>query len=161
MTLLISLLVALGLAWGLAYRGASLALWSGTLVAYLLALAAVDVLGGGGLLLALILAVPLLAVLNVTRWRRQLITARVFEPFRRALPPMTQTEQEALEAGDVWWEADLFRGRPDWQRLLDLRISRLSTEEQAFLDDQVERLCAMLDEDQIVRQDHDLAPEVW
>ncbi len=161
MTVLISLLVALGLAWGLAYRGASLALWSGALAAYLLALAAVGVLGAGGLLLALVLAVPLLAVLNVSGWRRQLITARVFEPFRRALPPMTQTEQEALEAGDVWWEADLFRGRPDWRRLLDLRITRLSTEEQAFLDDQVERLCAMLDEDQIVRQDHDLAPEVW
>ena len=71
------------------------------------------------------------------------------------------TEREALEAGSVWWDGELFSGRPDWQRLLAMPSSRLSREEQAFLDGPVEELCRMLDDWRITHEDRDLPPEVW
>ena len=161
MSVLLAVLAGVAAAWILAYLGVPLAVWTAAVAAYVTALALGGLLQGAALAVTAAVVVALAALLNVSSWRRQWLTSWVFEPFRRALPPMTDTEREALEAGDVWWEADLFRGRPDWSRLLSFRITRLSREEQAFLDDQVERLCGMLDEDRIVRQDHDMAPEVW
>lgn len=73
---------------------------------------------------------------------------------------MSETEREAIEAGDVWWDADLFAGDPDWSKLLAIPPATLSADEQAFLAGPVEELCAMLDDWQI-NQDRDLPPEVW
>ena len=33
---------------------------------------------------------------------------RVLAAFRKVLPPMSQTEREAIEAGTVWWDGELF-----------------------------------------------------
>ena len=74
---------------------------------------------------------------------------------------MSQTEQEALEAGSVWWDADLFSGRPDWKKLLAYPAAKLTAEEQAFMDGPVEELCGMLDEWEINHERMDLPPEVW
>ena len=74
---------------------------------------------------------------------------------------MSDTEREALEAGSVWWEAELFRGDPRWQKLLDIPAARLSAEEQAFLDGPVEELCRMLDDWDITHVRRDLPPAVW
>jgi acyl-CoA dehydrogenase len=93
--------------------------------------------------------------------RRRHFTRPVMELFRRVLPPMSQTEQEALQAGTVWWESDLFGGQPDWNRLLEQPPARLNPDEQAFLDGPVEELCAMLDDWQITEERRDLPPEVW
>ena len=81
--------------------------------------------------------------------------------YRRILPDMSQTEREAIDAGTVWWDADLFSGRPDWDKLLAVRAPRLSPEEQAFLDGPVEELCAMCDDWQITHELQDLPPHVW
>jgi acyl-CoA dehydrogenase len=58
------------------------------------------------------------AVFLLPALRRSVVTAGIFKAFRKALPSMSQTEKDALEAGTVWWEGELFGGRPDWQRLL-------------------------------------------
>lgn len=98
---------------------------------------------------------------TVASLRRGLITTPLFNAYRRALPPLSRTEQEALEAGTVWWDADLFSGRPDWQKFLAAPKPQLTAAEQAFLDGPVEALCQMLDDWQIVHELRDMPPEVW
>jgi acyl-CoA dehydrogenase len=78
-----------------------------------------------------------------------------------ALPRLSDTEREAIEAGDVWWDADLFTGNPDWNKLLAFAPAKLSEEEQQFLDGPVEELCRMLNDWKINWEWHDLPPEVW
>jgi len=100
------------------------------------------------------------ALLGVSPLRRRLLSAPLLEQVRHKLPPMSDTERTALDAGTVGWEAELFRGNPDWQRLLQVPAPALTAEEQAFLSGPVEELCGMLDDWQINR-DGDLPPPVW
>src|SRR5664279_4565411 len=94
-------------------------------------------------------------------FRRDIITKPIFSWARTVLPVMSDTEREALEAGDVWWDADLFTGNPDWTRLLSHAPATLTAEEQAFLNGPVDELCAMLDDWKINWEWRDLPPEVW
>ena len=103
----------------------------------------------------------LAATLTVPALRQRVITKRLLRSFRRVMPAMSRTEQEALEAGGVWWDGEIFSGRPRWQRLLDLPAAQLSDEEQAFLSGPVERLCRDLDDWRISRQNLDLPSEIW
>jgi acyl-CoA dehydrogenase len=103
--------------------------------------------------IGVILAVPVI--------RRFLVSNQILKIFRTMLPQISQTEQEALDAGTVWWEGDLFGGKPDWKKLLAYPKPQLTVEEQAFLDGPVEQLCAMLDEWKITHELQDLPPEVW
>src|SRR4051812_48442764 len=101
------------------------------------------------------LTVAFLAValaLNVPVLRRKLITNHVLAIYRRILPDMSQTEKEAIDAGTVWWDADLFSGRPDWNKLLATPAPKLTAEEQAFVDGPVEELCAMCDDWEITHE---------
>nr|MBA2483349.1 acyl-CoA dehydrogenase [Nitrosomonas sp.] len=93
--------------------------------------------------------------------RRYLLTKPVLKQMRKALPRLSETEREALEAGDVWWDAELFTGNPDWSKLLQTPPARLSKHEQAFLDGPVEELCRMLNDWEINWARKDLPPEVW
>jgi acyl-CoA dehydrogenase len=94
-------------------------------------------------------------------FRRDWITKPIFGWARHVLPTLSDTEREAIEAGDVWWDADLFAGNPDWAKLLAVPPATLSAEEQAFLDGPVDELCRMLDDWQITFDLCDLPPEVW
>jgi acyl-CoA dehydrogenase len=94
-------------------------------------------------------------------FRRDRITEPIFRWAQRVLPSLSATEREAIEAGDVWWDADLFSGNPDWSKLLAFPKVRLSPEEQAFLDGPVEELCRMLNEWEINWELRDLPPRVW
>jgi acyl-CoA dehydrogenase len=93
--------------------------------------------------------------------RRRYVTDPLFARARKSLPPLSATEREALEAGDVWWEGDLFSGNPDWRKLLGFAPARLSAEEEAFLAGPVEALCGMLDDWRINAEWRDLPEEVW
>ena len=126
------------------------------LVAYLL-------FGDGGFLWnTLLLALfALFALLNVEALRRDNVTRRLFGIYRRMLPSMSKTEQEALEAGNVWWDGELFTGMPDWRRLKNLPPPKLTAEEQAFLDGPTEELCRLLDDWQITHELADMPPNVW
>jgi len=103
----------------------------------------------------------LAVLLNFRPLRKQLFTRPVLEIFRRIMPEMSETEQAALDAGTVWWDRDLFTGDPDWRKLLDEPPATLTAEERKFLDEDVEELCAMLDEWKITHEYGDLPPEVW
>jgi acyl-CoA dehydrogenase len=108
-----------------------------------------------------VLLLGLAAVLIHTPWRRRFLSDRIFAAYRKMVPAMSQTEREALDAGTVWWEGELFGGRPDWNKLLAYPAPRLSAEEQAFLDGPTETLCAMLDDWKISHELLDLPPEAW
>ena len=97
----------------------------------------------------------------LTTLRRKFISAPLFRWYSKALPPMSTTEREALEAGTVWWDAELFSGKPDWSSFLANPQPQLSTEEQVFLDGPVEQLCEMLDDWQITHVLRDLPAPVW
>ena len=94
-------------------------------------------------------------------FRRLFISNRLLNFYRRSMPELSSTEREALEAGTVWWDGELFSGNPHWQALLDLPAPKISAEEQAFLDGPVEQLCGMLDDHRICNVDKDLTPETW
>ncbi len=99
--------------------------------------------------------------LNVITIRQWLISRWVFKLMKAALPAMSQTEREALEAGNTWWDAELFSGNPNWAVLQNLPTAKFSQEEQAFLDGPVETLCGMLNDWDITHNRMDLPKEVW
>lgn len=110
------------------------------------------------------LLVPLLIILvpfNVPAMRKSLISAPVFRVFRKVMPPMSRTEKEAIDAGTTWWEGDLFRGSPDWNKLHNYPQPVLTPEEQAFLDGPVEEACRMANDFRITHEMADLPPELW
>jgi len=100
-------------------------------------------------------------LLNVRPLRKALITRPFMKTYLKLLPAMSQTEKEALEAGTVWWDGELFTGAPRWDKLLAAKAPQLSAEEQAFVDGPCEELCHMLDDWDITHERGDLPPEVW
>jgi acyl-CoA dehydrogenase len=140
---------ASGSAWGLAVAGALAVSW----YAHLLPLALNLLFTAAFVVFALALAVPAL--------RRKLISDGVLAAFRKLIPPMSQTERDALEAGTVWWDGELFSGRPDWRRLLDAPRPKLTGEEQRFMDEEVETLCGMTTDWETTNVYKDLPPHVW
>ena len=154
------LLLALAAFFALLYLGRG---YFGWLAALTLALLAWVVSGVGSWILfslAVVAIIALAAVFGLPPLRRALISASLMKRLSGLLPPMSETEQIAMEAGSVWLDGELFSGKPDWQRLLNFQPQELSEKEQAFLDGPVEDLCAMLDDWQIW-QDRGLPPEVW
>ncbi len=109
--------------------------------------------GVGLLALAILLLLPPL--------RLTLVTRPMLNVYRRILPPMSQTEQEALDAGTVWWEGELFSGAPAWTKLHDIPQPRLTAEEIHFLDHEVEEVCGMTTDWEITHIHQDLPPNVW
>jgi hypothetical protein len=76
----------------------------------------------------LILIAAIAAVLLLPPLRRAVLTGPIFALYKKMLPAMSQTEREALEAGTVWWEGELFSGKPAWQTLLDYPQPKLTAE---------------------------------
>jgi acyl-CoA dehydrogenase len=100
-------------------------------------------------------------LLNVRPLRKAIITRPFMKTYLKLLPPMSQTEREALEAGTVWWDGELFTGAPKWSKLLSAKAPALSAEEQAFLDGPCEELCKMLDDWNITHELGDMPAHVW
>jgi acyl-CoA dehydrogenase len=147
--------------WLLAYFRASLLVWTGGFAALLI----IGMLHCGGFTgiwaFALILFTTAALIANVSIIRRAFIMRPLFLMFRRMFPSLSQTEREALEAGTVWWDSELFTGKPNWKKLLATPKPELTNDEQAFINGPVEELCGMLDDWKIVSSVHDLPPEVW
>src|SRR5262245_12499988 len=93
-------------------------------------------------------------------WRQRNLTRPILNWYRKLLPPISATERDAIAAGTVWWDADLFSGKPDWAKLRGFEKPRLTPDEEAFLEGPVETLCGMLD-DWEIRRLGDLPEEVW
>jgi len=107
------------------------------------------------------LALVVLWLFNVRPLRRALISRPFLRTYLKLLPSMSDTERDALEAGTVWWDGELFSGNPDWSKLRANPPARLSAEEQAFLDGPCETLCRMIDEFDVTHRRGDLPPEAW
>ncbi|MGB5179662.1 MAG: acyl-CoA dehydrogenase [Gammaproteobacteria bacterium] len=105
--------------------------------------------------------VPFALLLTMTPLRRAVIIKPLLGFYTRIMPGMSDTEREALQAGSVWWEAEIFSGRPDWQRMLGFAAPSLSAEEQAFIDGPVNELCAMVNDWEITEELRDLTPATW
>lgn len=113
---------------------------------------------------SLILGIPLALlclVLLITPIRQSLITKPVYKTLGGAMPSMSDTEREALDAGTSWWEKELFMGAPNWRAFAEYPYPQLSDEEQSFIDNEVEQLCSMLDEWKIQHEDKELSAEAW
>ncbi|WP_416423126.1 acyl-CoA dehydrogenase [Pseudomonas sp. App30] len=132
----------------------------GIIAVYLLAMGMFSHAPGWLLAIFWVLLIASALPLLLPDLRRKLFTAPLFNWFQRTLPPMSQTEREAIDAGTVWWDGQLFSGRPDWHTLLGYPKAQLTAEEQAFIDGPTEALCAMVSDWQI-GQDLDLPPEAW
>ena len=132
-------------------------------VAYAGALLLYTWFGAGGTpwLVALWLLLVVLVLLNIDAFRVRFITRPFLRTYRRMLPSMSQTEKDALEAGTVWWDGELFTGGPDWEKLMSAAPPRLSAEEQAFIDGPCEEVCRMANDWEITHQRADLPPHIW
>lgn len=135
--------------------------WSVLLGAVLLVFTFSGAVGLAGLFILWALYFALVVPVNMPQIRQKYISEPLLQMMRKAMPAISQTEQEALDAGKTWWESDLFNGKPDYEKIRELPPSKLSEEEQDFMNGPVEELCAMLDDWQITQQDHDLSPEIW
>jgi acyl-CoA dehydrogenase len=144
----------------LAYRRASLAASTGVL---LVLLALYWALGTAPTWLKTAVSVPfaLLFLFNVRPLRVRLLTLPFMKKYLKLLPAMSSTEREALDAGTVWWDGELFTGGPNWQKLMSAKPPVLTPAEQAFLDGPCEELCAMLDDWDITHRRADLPEAVW
>ena len=113
---------------------------------------------------SLILGIPLIAlslIVLIDPLRLNLLTKPAYKSLANAMPSMSTTEREALDAGTSWWEKELFMGAPDWKKFEAYPYPQLSAEEQSFIDNEVEQLCAMLNEWDIHHKHKDLPPEAW
>ena len=155
-TLLFVLMFIVGLGI-LAYKRASLITFTGAFALALLILSMATSVSTIIWLLFIIVAVPL----NITTFRQQYISVHLLKVYRSIMPEMSRTEKEAIDAGTTWWEADLFRGAPNWQKMHNYPAPRLSAQEQAFLDGPVEEVCAMTSEHETCHERADLSPQVW
>ncbi len=135
----------------------------GSTIAVAAAVLAYTLFGSGHVLWVLLLWVPVavLVVLNLEDFRRDKLTRPALKIYRTMLPSMSDTEREALEAGNVWWDGELFSGMPDWDRLMSYPAPQLSAEEQAFMDGPCEELCEMIDDWDIAHNRADMPEEVW
>jgi acyl-CoA dehydrogenase len=145
----------------LAYCNAAGWLWTAAIVAALAAVWSAHWISPLALLIvAVVLLVPAL-VLNLRTLRRKVVSDAIFSAFRKVLPPMSQTERDAIEAGTVWWDGELFSGNPDWKKLLAMPRPKLTNDEQRFLDHECEELCAMVSDWETTHVYRDLPPAVW
>src|ERR1700742_4290945 len=147
----------------LAYRRRSLLAFTATFTVLLVAYTYLGAHGAPagvwkGFLWVLLAA---LWLLNIRPLRKALITRPFMKAYLKLLPTMSQTEREALEAGTVWWDGELFTGAPKGSKLLSARPPQLSAEEQAFLEGPCEELCRMIDDWNITHELGDMPPHVW
>ncbi|NWD53047.1 acyl-CoA dehydrogenase family protein, partial [Pseudomonas gingeri] len=145
----------------LAYRQASALFWLGAGLVWLAGGYLFNAVGPLGAAVAAIVVVLPALILAIKPVRRSLLTRKALALFRQIMPAMSDTERAAIESGTVWWDAELFSGKPRWERLLQAAPAGLSQEEQAFLDNEVETLCDMANDWETTQVWQDLSPQAW
>ena len=115
------------------------------------------VIGGFSWIIFLIAALPL----NIESVRKQYISEPILKRYKKIMPEMSSTEKDAIDAGTVWWDGEIFSGNPNWQTLHNIPQARLTAEEQTFLNGPVEEVCRMCDDWEVTHKNADLSAEVW
>lgn len=143
---------------GVLARGLNALVWEIGSIAYLaLATFWVGLSWLPGLLLWLI--IPAVIILRRLPFLSNAFGRVIFERAKKAIPKLSKTEEEALNAGDTWIEESIFRGEPDWKGLSAIE-TKLTEEEQAFINNETHELCSMLSDWEIT-QAQDLPKPVW
>ncbi|GJM01638.1 MAG: acyl-CoA dehydrogenase [Rhodomicrobium sp.] len=143
----------------LAMRHAPIMAWAGLFLTAML----IAFFSGafGGLTLILLIAAIALALASVEDLRSKYFARPAFKAVSAIVPPVSDTEREALEGGTVGWDAELFSGAPDYEKLRAISPIRLSDDEQAFIDGPTETLCKMVDDWQVRASDREIPDEIW
>ncbi|UJF19774.1 acyl-CoA dehydrogenase FadE [Vibrio sp. SS-MA-C1-2] len=157
MTVTVYLLLFILMLGVLAYHHSSLKFFTAAIT---IALSIGSVLGIVGVI-SWALFVSVAIILNTPSLRSKLITSYLLGKFKAVMPEMSRTEKEAIDAGTVWWEAELFKGSPDWKKMHAIPKNSLTIEEQAFLDGPVNEVCRMVSDFDTTHTNADLSPEVW
>src|SRR5262245_54344119 len=113
MSIAISLVLAFAIAAALPYAGRAWGGWGAgwAVPGWLVPLAWWSLTGGSwGLALAVLLWLAVAFVTGVPAIRRRLLTGPAMRQLAARFPRMGDTERIALEAGTVWWDAELFSG---------------------------------------------------
>ena len=155
---IIATLLVLG---ALVYHRCSLRVFTLAAAVMLAVATGLQIFGTTALTVLWIIAAVILLPLNLGFIRKALLTKPILTTFRKIMPEMSQTEKDAIDAGTVWWDGEIFRGAPNWKNLHNIPAARLSVEEQAFLDGPCEEVCAMFDDWQATHEDADMSEEVW
>ncbi|HLX55379.1 MAG TPA: acyl-CoA dehydrogenase, partial [Aquella sp.] len=92
---------------------------------------------------------------------RLLLSRAIFAKAKGVLPSISETEQLALNAGDSWYEQEVFRGEPNFELLHNVKKFELTKDEQSFLDNEVTHLCSLLNDWDIIEKTADLSVEAW
>lgn len=158
---LISILALFGLVLIAAFFQLSVIIWTILIGVALLLFSALGFLSVLSLAILWIVYLVAASFANLHTLRRRYLVQPALKHLQKQMPSISETEREALEAGNTWWEKELFSGRPKWKELFHLPKPSLTSEEQSFLDNQVEALCAMLDDWQVVFEEKNLPYEVW
>lgn len=153
MSWVIVIIVFLAIIVALAYAGAPAWLWA------VIGITALTVVNAHWLAYVVVLVV--FAVVGIAAIRQKLISSTAMAIIRKIIPPLSSTEQAAIDAGTVWWDAEIYSGKPNWQEFSSYPAPQLSEEEQAFLDGPVEELCAMVNDWQVVHKDRDIPQKAW
>ena len=157
----LSVVILLTVVFGLAYIRVPVIVWSIVIGATLLGLTILGTLSVLFLIFCWFIFIAAALFANLSELRQRYFTKPLFDILQKRMPQINESERIAIEAGNVWWEKDLFCGRPDWKKLLSFPKPTLSPDEQAFLDHQVETLCAMIDDWKVMHVDRDLPENVW
>ena len=160
MTIYLCIALAISIFWALAYFRTPLLVWT-NIIAVILAIHTFTLTSVASTVFLWIVFLLIAIPVNITSIRRRLISDKIFPIIKKAIPKISQTEKDALEAGTVWWDGDLFSGKPKWKKLVAIPEPTLTAQEQAFLDGPVQSLCDMLDDWKITHEDFDLPPDVW
>jgi len=142
-------------------RQASRYLWTGVLTAILCYWSILYTPPAWALIVTWAIFIPIAIFLIVDSLRQKLVISPLLGLYKKIMPSMSDTEREALEAGTVWWEAEVFSGRPDWHRMLGFPKPELSAEERAFLDGPTNEFCSMVNDWEITEELRDLTPASW
>ncbi len=151
------LIAALSLTWFMSYVRASLSTFTFAFMTLLAIGTLFNTIGFVSWLLFAVIALPF----NIDIIRLQFISMPLLKLFKKIMPQMSETEKQAIDAGTTWFDAELFRGNPDWTKLHNSPQPRLSAQEKAFLDGPVEQVCAMVNDWHTTHEIADLSPEVW
>ncbi len=157
----ISIIILLSLICASAFYQLSALIWSVTIGVGLIALSANGMLSGFTFFLSWTMFIIAAGFANFAKLRQQYILKPALKTLKDQLPVISATEREAIESGNTWWERELFSGRPHWQKLFEIPQPKLTQDEQSFLNNQVETLCGMMNDWQVVYEEKDLPKPVW
>jgi len=161
MTTALMILAVLVIYMSLAFFRASIWGWLLANIVVVAGVAIICSISNDALIFSIVTLGVYIFVFGIPFVRRMLVSGFILKIFQKILPQVSQTEQEALDAGTVWWDGELFSGHPNWQKLLAFAKPTLTAEEQSFLDNETEQLCAMIDDWDVTHVRQDLSPEAW